>query len=131
MMVFPEIEVNGPLVRSFLQIVFLDRETLQFQILTPVEEDAFDRADDWHPTDPTLAITRRYLSGDDVTTGFQVYLMDMITGEPSPLIFDPDYDHARTHWRPDGTMLLVQRHPNWLRTRGGSSRRSRSCGSTI
>ena len=118
--VFPEVEINGPLVRSFLQIVFLNQAILQFQILTPSEADAFDRADDWHPEANTLAITRRYLSGDNVTSGFQVYLIDMNTYEISPLIFDPDYDHARTHWRPDGGMLLVQRVPV-RRSIGGQS----------
>ena len=123
-MIFPEVEVNGPLVRSFLQIVFLDRASLQFQILTPSEADAFDRADDWHPEDDMLAITRRYLSGDNVTSGFQVYVMDMNSYEISPLIFDPEYDHGRTHWRPDGGMLLVQRTPVSTSSSGQSAERS-------
>lgn len=110
-MIFPELVTVGPLVHSNLQIATLNQGNLQFEILTPLDDDAFDRADSWHPDGTTLAMTRRNLSGEAVTQGFQVYLMDMFTREITPLVFDADYDHGRTHWRPDGEVLLLQRTP--------------------
>lgn len=110
-MVFPELVIDEPLVHANLQLATLDQSNLLFEILTSVEDNAIDRADSWHPDGTTLAITRRIIGGTNATTSFQVYLMNMLTREITPLVFDPTFDHGRTHWRPDGEVLLLQRTP--------------------
>ncbi len=105
--VFPEILLDENLARSYLQIADLD--TLQFQVLTQPDENADDRASVWRPDGTSLAISRRYLSGERGTAGSQIFLLDVRDGSLDPLIFDADYSHGIFLWSPDGRYLVLQR----------------------
>jgi Tol biopolymer transport system component len=71
---------------------------------TPVE-DAFAA---WSPDGTRLALARRYLD-DRFTAGQQIYLLEVVSGEVTPLVVDPAYTHASIHWDPTGRRIIFQR----------------------
>ena len=108
--VFPEILLGDSLVRAYLQIADLD--TLQFQVLTQPEENAFDATTAYRPDGTSIAISRRYLDGDRFTAGQQIFLLDIQDGSLDPLIFDANFSHGVFSWSPDGRYLIIQRFQN-------------------
>lgn len=70
-----------------------------------------DAAAAWSPDGGHVAIMRRYLSDERATEKFQVYDLNLRTGEAAPLVVDPAYAHGYLSWRADGAQLLMQRFP--------------------
>ena len=55
-----------------------------------------------------MAVLRRYLD-ERFTEGFQVYLLNIATGDTRPLVVDANFAHGAPRWRADGQQLLLQR----------------------
>jgi dipeptidyl aminopeptidase/acylaminoacyl peptidase len=62
----------------------------------------------WSPARPHLLVARRYLDAR-YTPGTQIYLLDLATGEATPLIVDAGYNHAGMHWDATGHRIVFQR----------------------
>ncbi len=106
LLIFPELIIAEP-ARSVLKYVDLGSGTQR--TLTLEGELTDDRFARWHPDGERVAITRRYLDDERFTFGDQVYLVEAVTGDISPLIFDRSYQHSELTWSPDGTQLAVHR----------------------
>ena len=65
----------------------------------------------WSPDGESLLITRRYLDEQRYTSGKQLYLLDVASGEAAPLVVDGSYNHAVPQWDPSGTQIVFQRYP--------------------
>jgi Tol biopolymer transport system component len=62
----------------------------------------------WSPDSTRLALARRYLDSR-YTAGRQIYLLDLATGDVTPLVVDPAYSHAGLRWDSTGRRLVFQR----------------------
>ncbi len=62
----------------------------------------------WSPDGTRLALARRYLDSR-YTAGRQIYLLDLTSGDVTPLVVDPAYNHAGLHWDSDGRRIVFQR----------------------
>jgi Tol biopolymer transport system component len=62
----------------------------------------------WSPDGTRLALARRYLDSR-YTAGRQIYLLDLTSGDVTPLVVDPAYNHAGLHWDSAGRRLVFQR----------------------
>ena len=103
-MIFPEIQLGGPLVRATLQIADLNAGTFT----TISESDLDDQEAVWSPDGQTLAVARRYID-DRITRGHQLFLYNVSDQTFSPLIYDERYLHSYFSWSPDGRYLLMNR----------------------
>jgi len=105
------IMVRGAIGATFfsqLETVALESDT--HAAITGAPDDPIeDVAGFWRPGhDDEIAVLRRFLD-DRFTEGFQVYLLNVTSGDAEPLIVDADYTHSRLKWSSDGQQLLVQR----------------------
>lgn len=91
---------------SYLRIA--DLNTLEFVPLTDPEGFADDSNARWHPDGQRLAVERRYLD-ERYTRGYQIFMLDVATGETEPLVFDDDYSHGFFEWNNAGDKLALQR----------------------
>jgi Tol biopolymer transport system component len=64
----------------------------------------------WSPDGQQLLVTRRYLD-NRYTTGRQIYLLNLDTGEAQPLVVNPAYYHANVSWDAAGQRIIFQRYP--------------------
>jgi Tol biopolymer transport system component len=62
----------------------------------------------WSPDGTQLALARRYLDSR-YTAGRQIYLLDLTSGDVTPLVVDPTYNHAGLRWDSAGRRLVFQR----------------------
>ncbi len=62
----------------------------------------------WSPDGTKLALARRYLDSR-YTAGRQIYLLDLTSGDVTPLVVDPAYNHAGLRWDSAGRRLVFQR----------------------
>jgi Tol biopolymer transport system component len=109
-LIYPLLVMGDVPQTFFTQLEMLDLNSLQRIAVTGTPADAIeDRGGFWRPGHPDeLAVLRRYLT-DNYTDGPQVYLMNVESGEVTPLVVDPDYDHSSLVWSADGNLLLMQR----------------------
>jgi Tol biopolymer transport system component len=64
----------------------------------------------WSPDGTQLALARRYLDSR-YTAGQQIYLLDLASGDVTPLVVDAAYSHAGPRWDAAGRRLVFQRYP--------------------
>jgi Tol biopolymer transport system component len=106
-LIFPEYVTTGPLPH----LVFRVGDLLNGSIRSLTAED--DAIDDngiaWNPNGQQVAITRVY-QDDRYTRGYQLYSVDVASGEMEQLIFDADYQHTAVRFSPDGTRLAIDRY---------------------
>ncbi len=57
-----------------------------------------------------FAFSRKSLNPQDWTPGRQLWVMDLDTGESTPLTDDVDYQHTSFAWHPDGEQLVYVRY---------------------
>jgi Tol biopolymer transport system component len=62
----------------------------------------------WSPDGARLALARRYFDSR-YTAGKQIYWLDLATGEVTPLVVDPTYNHAGMQWDETGRQIVFQR----------------------
>lgn len=108
-LVYPILE-RGAIGLEFythLEMVDFDAQTvtrLSGQPETPVE----DGVAAWSPDGSRMVITRRYLD-ERFTNGKQLYLMDVESGDVTPLVVDAAYTHAAPAWDTAGQRIVFQR----------------------
>lgn len=108
LLVFPEPIRRENQVYTFLKIADLAESA--FIDLTPAEDPIDDIAAEWHPSGESIVIARRY-TDDRWTPGYQLYLLDMESGESRELVYDERYSHGFFAWDDAGEWLLMQRFP--------------------
>ncbi|MHB8629702.1 MAG: Ig-like domain-containing protein [Aggregatilineales bacterium] len=95
----------------FRQVVVADYSAHTLRQLSPPDGALVDDpAAVWNPDGKHLTVMRNYQDGHG-TPGAQVYELDALTGEATPLVVDPAYAHGYLTWSPDGGQLLMQRYP--------------------
>jgi Tol biopolymer transport system component len=62
----------------------------------------------WSPDGTRLALARRYLDSR-YTAGRQIYLLDLASGDVTPLVVDSAFNHAGLRWDSAGRRLVFQR----------------------
>ncbi len=118
-LVFPDMyrRADGQ-VYSFLRIA--DLNGLDFVNFTNPEDEVDDTEAVWHPDGTRVTIVRRY-TDDRFTRGYQLYDIDAVTREASPLLVDPAYSHGFFSYDPSGQMIVLQRFPFEPQTASSSS----------
>jgi Tol biopolymer transport system component len=108
-LVFPELSrrIDGS-VYSHLRIA--DLNELQFVNLTQPEDNLDDIASTWNPDGVHIAITRRYVD-ERYTLGYQIYEMNVDSGEQRLLVEDNAYSHGFIEYDTSGNLLTMQRIP--------------------
>jgi Tol biopolymer transport system component len=106
--VFPRLIIEGSEARSNLQIA--DLASGEITDLTSPDERQDDTQSAWNPDGVRLALARRYLD-ERYTRTRQLYLLDTVTGDLTPLLEDPRYFNGFFSWNPPGTSLVIQRFP--------------------
>jgi len=91
LLVFPEPIRREEQVYTFLQIADLVESA--FIDLTPAEAPIDDIAAQWHPDSNSIVIARRF-TDDRWTPGYQLYQMDMESGDVAELVYDDRYSHG-------------------------------------
>lgn len=113
-LVYPEVtrretEVDGQIyndIYTYLRIA--DLNALEFRDLTDPQGVTDDTNARWHPDGQRMAIERRY-TDERYTPGYQIYLLDVTSGETEPLLVDPLYSHGFFDWNRAGDKLVLQR----------------------
>jgi Tol biopolymer transport system component len=108
-LVFPVL-VRGAIGQEFYtHLEMLDFDTQSDTLITgerdAAVEDAFAA---WSLDGTKLALARRYLDSR-YTAGRQIYLLDLASGDVTPLVVDPAYNHAGIHWDSTGRRIVFQR----------------------
>lgn len=116
-LIFPDIVFRGDQVYNHLKIVDFSQNPPTFQNLTAAEDPIDDIDVQWNPNGNRVTIIRRY-SDERWTRGFQLYDIELDTGELIPLLVDERYSHSAFTWDKTGENLLMQRLP--LLTEDGS-----------
>ena len=113
-LIFPEltqrVEVynDAPVQRLYTYLKIADLAELEFRDLTNPEDPIDDTAAVWHPDGQRVAIERRY-TDERYTRGYQIFMLDVASGEVEPLIFDERYSHGFFEWNDSGAAMVVQR----------------------
>lgn len=99
--------VGDTLAPRHLQLYDLVEETIQ-------DLSTGDYLEDMNPSFSTrgltLAFSRKSLNPQDWTPGRQLWVMDLETGESTPLTDSIDYQHTAFSWHPDGKQLAFVRY---------------------
>jgi Tol biopolymer transport system component len=99
--------VGDTLAPRHLQLYDLVAETIQ-------DLSVGDYLEDMNPSFSSrglaFAFSRKSLNPQDWTPGRQLWIMDLETGESTPLTDDIDYQHTSFSWHPDGTQLAFVRY---------------------
>jgi Tol biopolymer transport system component len=99
--------VGDTLAPRHLQLYDLVEETIQDLSLG-------DYLEDMNPSFSTRGLTfafgRKSLNPQDWTPGRQLWVMDLETGESTPLTESIDYQHTAFSWHPDGKQLAFVRY---------------------
>lgn len=108
-LVYPVLERGAIGVEFYTHLEMVDFDTqtrtrLSGQPETPVE-DGFAA---WSPDGSQMVITRRHLD-ERFTSGKQLYLMDIESGDITPLVVDAAYIHAAPTWDAAGQRIVFQR----------------------
>jgi Tol biopolymer transport system component len=107
MLVYPEVVISDDAsAHSYLRLANLvsnDQSYLSDPSL-PVD----DARALWSPDGERLAVARR---DESVTRGYQIYLVDPLTGEAQPVTSDPRYSNMFFWWDVTGRYLVVHRFP--------------------
>ncbi|HLA44290.1 MAG TPA: hypothetical protein VJZ27_12685, partial [Aggregatilineales bacterium] len=93
----------------YTQLEMVDFTKNQRVRVTASDQPIDDSTGVWRPGHVNqLAVSRRYLD-TRYTDGYQVYLLDIDSGEATPLVVDGDYNQGALNWSPDGNLLVMQR----------------------
>ncbi len=107
---FPKILQLAGTTRYVAHFVLVDvqSELLVQRDLTPDSDPNNDVELAWLPDSRRLIVTRR---PPNITTmqGAQLHLLDLETGEATPLVTEPDYSNGQVAVSPDGDLLAFQR----------------------
>ena len=99
--------VSDTLAPRHLQLYDLVEETVQ-------DLSQGDFLEDLNPSFSTRGLTfafsRKSLNPQDWTPGRQLWVMDLDTGESTPLTDEIDYQHTSFAWHPDGDQLAYVRY---------------------
>jgi Tol biopolymer transport system component len=106
-LIFPEYVATGPLPHLVFRVGDLVNGSMRS--LTAEDDAIDDNGVSWNPNGQQAAITRVY-QDDRYTRGYQVYSVDVASGEMSQLIFDTDYQHTTVRFSPDGSQLAIDRY---------------------
>lgn len=109
-LVFPDIVDRGGSFFTHLKIVDLNADPPEYTDFTDEQGPTDDIGADWHPDGQHVTIERRY-TDERYTRGYQLYQVDIQTGDMLPLLVDERYSHHYFAWNPAGDHLLVQRIP--------------------
>ncbi len=107
-LVFPDIVDRSGQYYTHLKIADLDADPPEFTDFTDAQGDTDDIGVDWHPAGDEVTIVRRF-TDDRYTRGYQLYQVDVETGDTVPLLYDERYSHHYFTWNRPGTMLVIQR----------------------
>jgi Tol biopolymer transport system component len=106
-LIFPEYVATGPLPHLVFRVGDLANSGIRS--LTAEDDAIDDNGITWNPNGQQVVITRVY-QDERYTRGYQVYRVDVETGEIEALIFDADYQHTAVRFSPDGSQLAVDRY---------------------
>jgi Tol biopolymer transport system component len=109
-LIFPDMVNRGDQVYTHLKIVDFNQNPPVFHNLTEPNEPIDDIAVQWHPDSTRATLIRRY-SDERWTRGYQLYDIDVETGDVLPLLVDERYSHHFFTWDLTGKNLLMQRLP--------------------
>jgi Tol biopolymer transport system component len=106
-LIFPEYVATGPLPHLEFRVGNLVNGTIRS--LTAEVDAIDDNGITWNPNSQQVAITRVY-QDERYTRGYQVYSVDVASGEMESLIFDADYQHTALRFSPDGSQIAIDRY---------------------
>lgn len=106
----PDIVNRGEQVFTYLKMVDFTQSPATFGNFTDPNAPIDDIAVEWQPSGDRATIARRY-TDNRWTRGYQLYEIDIETGEETTLIFDEQYSHHFFTWDHAGERLLMQRLP--------------------
>jgi Tol biopolymer transport system component len=108
-LVFPQVILQeGSEARTALQVADLVANAVA--PLPGSDESASDEAAVWTPDGTLLAVGRRYLD-ERFTRGYQIVLIDPVSGTITQLTEDPRYTNGFFTWDARGEQLVIQRLP--------------------
>jgi Tol biopolymer transport system component len=109
-LIFPDMVNRGLQVYTHLKIADFSQNPPSFRNLTEPSDPIDDIAVQWHPNGTRATLIRRY-SDERWTQGYQLYDIDVETGQLLPLLVDEHYSHHFFTWDLTGENLLMQRLP--------------------
>jgi Tol biopolymer transport system component len=109
-LIFPDMVNRGLQVYTHLKIADFSQNPPSFRNLTEPNDPIDDIAVQWHPNGTRATLIRRY-TDERWTQGYQLYDIDVETGQLIPLLVDEHYSHHFFTWDLTGENLLMQRLP--------------------
>jgi Tol biopolymer transport system component len=109
-LIFPDMVNRGLQVYTHLKIADFSQNPPSFRNLTLPEDPIDDIAVQWHPNGTRATLIRRY-TDERWTRGYQLYDIDVETGQLIPLLVDEHFSHHFFTWDLTGENLLMQRLP--------------------
>lgn len=107
--VYPELVSGAAGATYYSQLQLVNFETdAQIPISGGPQSPVEDRQAAFNPQGTHLAVARRYFD-ERFTTGGQIYVIDLATGEVEPLVVDASYSHGSVSWNYDGSAIAYQR----------------------
>lgn len=107
-LVFPDIVNRSGSYYTYLKIADLDAAPPEYTDFTDAQGPTDDIGVDWHPGGQQITMERRF-TDERYTRGYQLYQVDVESGEIVPLLYDERYSHHYFTWNRAGSMLVVQR----------------------
>lgn len=106
-LIYPEVILaDGARAHSYLRMANLIDSSIVSLSDPPQQLD--DARAQWRPDGRRVAIARR---DESVMRGYQIYLLDPLTGEAQQITQDPRYTNMYFWWDPTGRYLVVHRFP--------------------
>jgi hypothetical protein len=107
-LIFPDMVNRGEQFYTYLKIVDFSQSPPTFHNLTDPNDEIDDSEVQFHPDGTRATLVRRY-TDERWTRGYQLYDIDVATGNIFPLLVDERYTHHSFSWDSTGENLLMQR----------------------
>lgn len=109
-LIVPDIVNRAEQVFSYLKLIDFSDSPATFTNFSDPDDATDDITVQWHPDGRHVTVGRRY-TDERWTAGYQLFQIDVISGEAITLLFDENYGHYFFAWDDTGDNLLMQRLP--------------------
>ncbi|MGJ3238630.1 MAG: TolB family protein [Anaerolineae bacterium] len=109
-LIVPDIVQRESQIFTYLKLVDFREDPVVFTNFTDPNGVTDDIVSSWHPDGQRITVGRRY-TDERWTRGYQLFEIDVNTGEITTLLFDERFGHYYFDWDNEGEDLLMQRLP--------------------
>lgn len=108
--IIPDIVNRNEQFFTYLRLIDFTETPVTFENFSDPDSPVDDISAKWHPNGERVTISRRY-TDSRWTRGYQLFDVDVASGEVTTLLYDENYGHYFFEWDRLGDNLLLQRLP--------------------